>query len=211
MEDLTYITEFVEKSTEHFDESHNVIHAMKVNDNAHKIMSELFSGYDKKFLTVIAMLHDVCDHKYGDASIPLSELVGFIRDVVYTEDSEKAELAINIIDNTSYSKQAAGKTIDYETSLSKEQLLCLNVLRDADRIEAIGAVGIERCRQFTIDRNPDIADDANAVTMIVLQHCHDKLLRLYNDGFISTSAGRNLAREHHEYIVDYVERNSVDR
>ena len=58
-------------------------------------------------------------------------------------------------------------------------------LRDADRLEAIGPEGIRRCQVFTESRGGKVPED-------VVVHCHEKLLRLYNEHFICTEEGRRL-------------------
>ena len=78
----------------------------------------------------------------------------------------------------------------------------LAVLRDADRLEAIGQIGIDRCIAYSVSIGRKIPDD-------VVVHCHEKLLRLYDEHFIVTEEGRRLAAPLHQIIVDYVKANEV--
>lgn len=71
------LVNFVRTSTQHFDESHGLDHALKVTHTTHAILHNLNEPYDKLFTSTIAMLHDVCDHKYPN-SILIEELENFI-------------------------------------------------------------------------------------------------------------------------------------
>lgn len=77
----------------------------------------------------------------------------------------------------------------------------LDALRDADRLEAIGQIGIDRCIAYSISIGRRIPEE-------VVDHCHEKLLRLYNEKFIVTEEGRKLAEPLHQIILDFVKDNS---
>ena len=136
---------FVKESTKIFDESHDWRHAVIVTSNTHNVMQSLSDNYEEELVTYAAMLHDVCDHKYPE-SISREELVKFIVDSTSTV---LAERIMKIIDNVSYSKQVKG----LRQELSEPDVTYLNALSDADRLEAIGQVGIARCTAFTLKMN----------------------------------------------------------
>ena len=71
-----------------------------------------------------------------------------------------------------------------------------NIISDADKLEALGEVGLRRCMQFSEAHNGN-----------VIEHCHEKLLKLLPDGFIRTNAGKKLAVPGHEYILNYCNRH----
>jgi len=195
------ITNFVKKSTIIFDESHNHEHANAVLKNALDICKSDYPNIiDKEIVTACALLHDVCDHKYPEA-ISRSELENFIGSEFC---SEKKTRILSIIDSVSFSKQdkSSETTEERMNSVSSETTedidsLHLRIIRDADRIEALGEIGIRRCEQFIRRIGGTIPDD-------VVQHCHDKLLRLYTEFFIITKRGREIALPLHEYIENYV-------
>lgn len=97
----------------------------------------------------------------------------------------------------------------YENELADNYKLILQIVRDADRIQAIGKEGIHRCYRYTKAANKNITDE-NVIADLVIQHCHDKLLRLYRDpGFIVTPRGRQIAEPLHQEMVTIIE--SIDK
>ena len=195
-EDITFelddaLLNFVRESTKHFDNSHNHIHALKVTQNAHKIMKSIRAsgGYNEKFLTYVSMLHDVRDHKYPE-SISRDEMERFIELHLGRGYSGGVFL---IIDNVSFSKENRGDR--KEVGVFYEDYL--TALSDADRLEAIGAIGIRRCEEFTLTHGGKVPED-------VIKHCHEKLLRLLPDGFIKSPLARKMAEPLHEEILDYI-------
>jgi HD superfamily phosphodiesterase len=196
------LLEFVEKSTKNFDDSHNYKHALNVTKNSLIIGKDYQNKNewkDHRLLLICSMLHDVCDTKYKHLSISENELRSFVLQQTRSED--ETTRIIKIIESVSYSKQI--KSLTYESELSEEDKLVLYILRDADRIEAIGLAGIERCRIYTIQSNPHILG-INDINKLVLQHCHEKLLKLYTDYFIVTDKGREIAEPLHIEMMDYV-------
>jgi uncharacterized protein len=182
---------FVKESTKHFDDSHNHVHAMKVTQNAHKIMKSIRGsrGYNEKFLTYVSMLHDVRDHKYPE-SISKEELVKFVE---FHLGKELVNGVFLIIDNVSFSKENTGKREDVGEFYTDY----LTALSDADRLEALGAIGIQRCEEFTLAHGGKVPED-------VVKHCHEKLLRLLPEGFIKSPLARKMAEPLHQEILDYV-------
>jgi HD superfamily phosphodiesterase len=92
-------------------------------------------------LLLAALCHDIVDSKYKELSIDRKELEEYLL-IAVNNDSKKQERILNIIDNISWSKEVKGlrKPMDSEM----DQYL-LNVVSDADRLEAIGDVGVQRC------------------------------------------------------------------
>lgn len=184
-----HVLQFVIKSTQHFDDSHNHIHALRVNYNAHKIMESIKSDYNKELLMYIAMLHDVCDHKYPE-SIPREQLEKFIESNL---GEIQKKIVMMVIDNISFSKEAKG----LRQEIQKPFDMYLLAVSDADRLEALGKVGIQRCIEFTSSHGGIVPDD-------VIKHCHEKLLRLLPENFIKTELGRKLAEPLHHEVELYV-------
>jgi HD superfamily phosphodiesterase len=150
-----------------------------------------------RIILATAWLHDVCDHKYPK-SISKEKLFAFIRKVM--SSSQQAEWVINLISNISYSKQAKGLC----DVLPPEYQLALDVVRDADRYEAIGKDrGLLRCRQYTMETNKGLSE--SDITRLVYEHCVEKLEILLPKRYISTKAGRRLSLPRHAEIVQFMQ------
>jgi len=174
-EDDQKVLDFVKQHTLIFDESHDFRHALKVAYNATKILNT------KKVL-YLALLHDVCDHKYANA-LKRELLTQYI--LCYLSEYKDID---TMIDKVSFSKQG--------TDFSPCDPV-LEAVRDGDRLEALGEIGIKRCEAIVQMKGGKIPQD-------VIIHCFDKLLRLLPHGYICTKIGRQLAVEKHNVIVKYV-------
>lgn len=167
------------RTTMNFDKSHDWHHAIDVAYDSTKIRNTKKTLY-------LALLHDVCDHKYPD-SIPREDLSNFIM----TELNQEYHDIDILIEQVSYSHQKTkGSSGDPD----------LDAVRDGDRKQAIGFKGVERCIIFTQARGGKVPED-------VVKHCFDKLLRLLPEHYIVTEIGRRDALDDHNYVVTWVRNN----
>jgi uncharacterized protein len=138
------------------------------------------------------MLHDVCDHKYT-ASISKASLAEFI----FSElPAEKAKVVIDIINNISFSQEVNDKRV----TLAAPYDIYQNIVSDADKLEALGQVGLDRCIIYTKSKGGAVPED-------VIKHCHEKLL-LLKDNFIKTHTGKQMATDRHVVIKEFVDANA---
>lgn len=186
-----HIVNFVKESTKVFDESHDVHHAKAVYENACDIANHDYPSYNDNILMFASLMHDVCDHKY-DVSVSKEERDEFINTHL---SRNEAQIVIDIIENISYSQETKGK----RKQLSYPYSIYQDIVSDADKLEALGEVGITRCELFTLERGGVVPRD-------VIIHCHEKLLRL-KDHFIRTVRGKQLATPLHQVIVEYCEKH----
>ncbi len=193
--DISEIINFVDTNTKHFDDSHNVEHAKIVYNSSLEIAKSFpnYSQFEIDIITYASLLHDVCDHKYKK-TVGINYLAKFIENKI---GKEKCDRVIRIISNVSFSKEIRGQREHFD----EPDATYLTIISDADRLEAIGNIGIYRCETFTKAINGIIPDD-------VVKHCHEKLLRLYEQNFIKTDYARKIAEPLHQIIVDYVKKNS---
>ncbi len=198
------IEDFVKTETSEYDESHDFNHALAVVNNTktiaiYTILSDLDDDdFDSiNVLIMAAYLHDVCDHKYDNSEEKQNRLYEYINQ---NSTEKEATVIIDIIENMSFSKQRDLKTKD----LGIYQIL-LNIVSDADKLEAIGQVGIDRCIAYTktldnelvTEQEPDgllqatelVQQQEKNISELVKKHCYDKLL-LLKDQYIRTSKGK---------------------
>jgi uncharacterized protein len=185
-----------------YDGSHDFNHIMRVLGLAHLIYSEITDTpndrppaepkLDLHIITLAALLHDVGDKKYLQ---PGQDGKTLVRDVLLNFDVER-DLAISvqaIVLGVSYSSEIKDPTSVLALIKKYPELA---VVQDADRLDAIGAVGIGRT--FTFGGAKSARDMGETI-----QHFEDKLLKL--KGMMKTAPGVRIARERTERLVMFRE------
>ncbi len=162
-----------------------------------------------------ALFHDIVDFKYDhNASLSLEELARIRLDEFFKLNQiapAVQDRIIYIVLNISWRKQL-------EQSSKIDEFIELRIVRDADRLEAIGAVGIARCfsyngaKQLPIylpDQPPKqniTANEYNQLTVsnkgTAINHIYEKLLLIKDK--MSTQTGKALAQKRHDFLVDYL-------
>lgn len=165
--------------------------------------------YPKSDLFVIklgALLHDIGDHKFhnGDHTVG-PKLVGDWLNR-YAVDEESKEKIIAIVKEISY------KGAQVETPMSS---LEGEIVQDADRLDAIGAIGIARTFAYGGNKNREMHNPEHRVeahsdfesykktTGPTINHFYEKLLLLKDR--MNTSYGLTLAKKRHQYMVTFLE------
>ena len=147
------------------------------------------------------MLHDIADSKFygGDDSVGPRKAAEFLSDAGISENVIQQVVAI--IENISFK---GGNVAEKYTS--KE----LDVVQDADRLDALGAIGIARTFNYGGFKNrklydPDIAPDMNmsvatykASEAPTINHFYEKLLLLKER--MNTVTGKRIAAERHAFM-----------
>lgn len=161
---------------------------------------------DLLIVTLAALLHDIADSKFnnGDEEIGPQKAGAFMQKL-----NISAPIIIHvqqIIKNLSY-KASLGKI----TFHSKE----LEIVQDADRLDAIGAIGIARAFTYGGYKNrtmydPAIAPDLNMskeayknTVAPTINHFYEKLLRLKD--LMKTPAGKEIAQKRHDFMLVYLD------
>ena len=149
-----------------------------------------------------ALLHDIADPKFhnGDEKKGVHLAEEFLKQNKVPEKQIKAIL--KIIENISFSKN-----IDLNVNKSLE----LKVVQDADRLDAMGAIGIARAFNYGGFKNRIMYDPAvppkkyqnsaeyrNSGTPTI-NHFHEKLLLLKD--LMNTKTGKEMAEESHEFML----------
>lgn len=187
------VSGFVEKYMSKYDGSHDFNHIKRVVGLAHRIYTECQEVAGEKeeldlhIITLAAFLHDVGDKKYLEPgqdgnTLVLATLLGF---------GAPEGLAIKvqrIVLGVSYSSEIEDPT-QVTAMIAKYPELA--VVQDADRLDAIGAVGIGRTFTFGGAKGARNMGET-------LQHFEDKLEKL--EGMMKTAPGKRLARERTERL-----------
>ncbi|MCB9358321.1 HD domain-containing protein [Candidatus Woesearchaeota archaeon] len=160
---------------------HDYWHTIRVLNNSIKISER--EGGEQFIIQLAAILHDIGDHKFeNDTNI--------VKNWLKENDVEEIEKIMHIIENVSFKK---GTKIE-----SKEGM----IVQDADRLDAIGAIGISRVFATGVHFKRPIYDPENEKNSI--QHFYDKLLKLKD--LMNTSAGKEMALSRHKYMEEFLQR-----
>lgn len=183
---------FVGNRISGYDSGHDWWHITRVRKLAGRI-NENEKLEDPFIVDVAALMHDTVDSKfYGENSDQGYQLV---RELLgRTGLGELEERIIHIIKNVSYSNKL--KTGDQGDPL-------LLLIQDADKLDAMGAIGIARAFNYGGFRNNIIyspVEEENKKSTI--SHFYEKLLMLKS--MMNTTTGKDLANERHQFLEIYL-------
>lgn len=160
---------------------HDAEHTLRVYRNALLIAGQE-PGCDLEIVSLAALLHDADDHKLFETKNNANAR-SFLEE--QNVDPDRIERIIKVINAVSFS-QNRGK---------QPETLEGKIVQDADRLDAIGAVGIARTFAFGGEHGRSL--DAS------IQHFYDKLLLLKD--VMNTKSGWELAEERHSFMVGFLE------
>jgi hypothetical protein len=203
------LSAFVAETCADRDESHGHPHMKAVYEDSIRLFEELFDpsrpNYDelRMLVTICSWLHDVADHKYDPHGALKEKVCAFLAEDLNL-DQPTVGLICSIIDYVSFSKEnkalLAGTPIDFGEIFGKYAII-RHIVSDADKNQAMGEIGVVRCAQYTMEKNPDC--DVASLKNDIIVHFDEKLGRLYTD-FIRTSAGKALTEPSHERMVEII-------
>jgi uncharacterized protein len=180
---------YVKEYMKNYDASHDYSHIQRVVALAHQIESServrnLRLVTSHHVVTLAALLHDIGDRKYlkegEDAKTMVSSLLKSFK--CPKDVADKVQL---ICTNVSYSNEMKNEAHVAELCKTIPELA---IVQDADRLDAIGAVGIARMFTFTGAKENERG--------LSTEHFYEKLLLL--EGRMKTQTGRELAKERTE-------------
>ncbi|MFJ8512202.1 HD domain-containing protein [Lysinibacillus xylanilyticus] len=184
---------------EQFDASHDFQHIERVYQNALAILHTEPEA-DAEVVKIAVLLHDVSDKKYTDSKEQENKLIAEL-----SLSEEKKQHIRDCIAQVSFN---GGNELE-ATSIEAK------IVRDADRLDAIGAIGIARTFAFggakgrkLYDKEEDARTDMteeeyrNKNTSSVT-HFYEKLLLLKD--LMITEKGKQMANERHQFMVQFLE------
>ena len=195
---------FVKKQLENAESGHDWFHIARVYKNAPLIAKE--ETCNLEVVQLAALLHDIADSKFHDGD----ETIGPKTARAFLETENVAPITIDhviaIIENISFK---GGKVERKFSSIE------LDIVQDADRLDAIGAIGIARTFNYGGFKNreiynPEIVPNLSLSkeayknsTAPTINHFYEKLLLLKDK--MNTKTGKNLAQKRHDFMELYLE------
>lgn len=168
---------------------HDFDHTLRVYHMATRLAEE--EGADLQTVQLAALLHDVDDRKLSPETCE-----GKLRAVNFLKENGvengKIQEIVDIISRISFSAQLAPPA-----SIEGQ------CVRDADRLDALGAIGIARTFAYGGSRSRRMHDPEGLDQNASIQHFYDKLLLLKDD--MLTPTGRRLAEERDWYMRRFLE------
>lgn len=205
------------------DESHSVNHLLAVTQNAMIIVKDMLNNNHHIPIEILediltcAILHDVADYKYDNNGILSKQVKCYINNICkYNKISTTSPDDIWwIIDNLSFSKEKKAGSLKnlikntYTVFPFPHKLIFIrNIVADADRLEAIGEIGAQRCITYGQHANPNITRDQ--LKQKVKAHAEEKLYMIpfgdpiTKEPYFHTSPGKQMALKLHKDTIKYI-------
>ena len=196
--------DFVRQQLANAEAGHDWWHILRVWNNVKSLLEH--EQADRLTCELAALLHDIADSKFHDGDETLGPRIAgeFLQSIEV--DPAVIDHVQNIITHMSY--KASLGSVPFH---SKE----LEIVQDADRLDAIGAIGIARAFHYGGFKNrllydPDIPpmvhqdkETYKNSTAPTINHFYEKLLLLKDR--MNTSAAKQIAEERHRFMQQYLE------
>lgn len=201
---ITLTINFVKEKLEGAEAGHDWFHIERVWKLSKKIAEK--EGGNLEVIELSALLHDIADPKFhnGDETLALKISKDFLEEIHV--EAELIEQVLFVIKNISFKNRAEAP---------ENPPLELQIVQDADRLDAIGAIGIARTFNFGGFKNnlmyhPEIKPNlgmnkeeykkSNGTT---INHFYEKLLLLKD--LMNTETGKKIASERHDFMLQFLD------
>lgn len=195
------VKEFVKQEMLKGDSGHDWSHVLRVNNTAKKIAKK--ENANLFIVELSALFHDIADSKFtnGDETVAPKKVKEFLGSLKV--DAEIIEKVNYIVDHVSFKKeQPIEKSIE------------LKVVQDADRLDAMGAIGVARAFSYGGYKNRLMYDPKEKPNLnqtkeqyvkaegTTINHFYEKLLLLKD--LMNTKEGKKLAEKRHKFLEKYL-------
>ena len=202
--------DFVKVTLKDAEGGHDWFHSLRVYKNAKLIAkNEMVDNY---IVALGALLHDIADSKFhnGDETIGPKMAKDFL--LKHNVADFVIDNVIDIIKNISFNKSLEKN--------KKHNSLELDVVQDADRLDAIGAIGIARCFNYGGFKNRKLYDpkvkpnlkmtpkEYKNSTAPTINHFYEKLLLLSDK--MNTNTGKQIAMQRHQFMTEYLDQFNAE-
>ncbi|KAI3658315.1 hypothetical protein MP638_004148 [Amoeboaphelidium occidentale] len=209
-----FVKEYFQRNK--FDVSHDILHVQRVKSTALSLAAmeakHNQTQIDLEVVKLAALLHDVGDYKYAKEGSPSAaeEVSKLLNELQYAQTT--IDKVLYVIENISFRKEISQKA-------SVDHPIELKIVQDADRLDAIGAVGIARCFSFGAARDrpmydPNVLPKENMTkeeydeqikknNSVTLNHFYEKLFKIKD--MMKTESGKKIAQQRHDFMVTFVE------
>ncbi len=194
---------FVKKILKNQEAGHDYWHSIRVLNNVRKIAKE-YDKIDLLSIELTALLHDIPDRKFNEKKEDnILKIRGLLVDLGIEE--HRIGFIFRLIDKISFSSEQ-------DENFRPLELL---ILQDADRLDAIGAIGIARAFSYGGYKqremyNPEIQPKLNLTKdeykkhiSTTINHFYEKLLLLKD--MMNTPQGRRLAEKRHSFMLEFLD------
>jgi uncharacterized protein len=203
---ITATIAFVKKELKNAEGGHDWFHIARVFKNSILISKD--EKVDVFVVSLAALLHDIADPKFynGDETVGPKVATKFLKEQEVHE--QIINHVVHIIKHISF-KNSFDKASEKFTSIE------LKVVQDADRLDAIGAIGIARCFNYGGFKNrglydPEVIPNLNMTKeeykksdAPTINHFYEKLLLLKDK--MNTASGKKIATQRHAFMETYLQ------
>lgn len=200
---------FVKETLQHAEGGHDWFHIQRVFNNTMLIAKD--EQVNILVVSLGALLHDIADAKFhdGDEALGPQMAQDFLRSIGVPKRTMNH--VVKIIQFSSFKSSLGSGTGKKKSFTSKE----LQVVQDADRLDAIGAIGIARAFNYGGFKNRALYDPSIPPNLTMtkeeykksnsptINHFYEKLLLLKDK--MNTQTGKRLAEQRHQVMLDYLE------
>lgn len=195
---------FVKQKLEGAEAGHDWFHIERVWKLSKKIAEK--EGGNLEVIELSALLHDIADPKFhnGDETLATKISSEFLKSI--NVEKKTIEQVLYIIENISFKNRGQAPEIPS---------IELQIVQDADRLDAIGAIGIARTFNFGGFKNnlmyhPDIHPQLNMSKEeykksngTTINHFYEKLLLLKD--LMNTETAKKIASERHDFMLKFLD------